>query len=123
MIDASVFSVIPAGAALINTASAELIGGEALFDAVNSNRLGRVWMTPEPAEIQAWAANHGHEHSALKWMREGRLNSIDLASARAPNAESRAIDRALEIANAYMKGRAPKHLLIDPALPRRLTTV
>lgn len=118
MINEAALSLSPPGATLIDTAAPDLIDYRSLFGAIAEGRLSRVWLALDREEILGRAADLTHSESVARWVDEGRLNPIDLTPVQSPEVHAKEIARAIEIAQAHLRGVSPKHLLIDPALPR-----
>lgn len=111
LIGASLLSLAPRGAALVNLSEAGLVDESALCASLDSGR-----------HSGAAVANANQADPRVRaLLDQGRLVVNRFNPREDPEVRLGALRRALEIALAAFDGVVPPHLLIDPPMPRLLT--
>ncbi len=95
------------GARLVNTSHAGLTDIGVVIEELRKGKIGAAHL---------FRAND--EATTQDLIQEEKLRWLDSGVLRSPAVQSRAVEMAVQIGLSFLSGTTPKHLLIDPPLPR-----
>ena len=119
MLDRAALDWINPGACLINTSNPGLVDLPSLLGALGEGRLSAAALTKPSGDGEA-RPDAVQRELAKSLAETGKLRWLQINSGADPDVRDKALRSAADVIRAHFAGIAPRHLLVDPPLPRSI---